>query len=240
MGLYEKILVVDDAPEVLILMKRVLAKESVEVISATNGLEAVQALHTHQDIKLIFIDAMMPGMDGYQTMQVLASDFSHREFKVCFLTSQRSSESVKRAITLGADDYLVKPIDLSLVVKKCSDLLEKTSVLEGFATAHVDIPLVIPKLPVVVDIKMVKISEIGAEIHSNVQFKEGAMIEIYSNVLPHTMKVDEFTVKFKIKKVVAWQGKYTIEGVFVVSREKPKKLSAPSPLLPMVGMQKVA
>ena len=44
MGLYEKVLVVDDAPEVIMLMRRVLERESVETVSATNGIEALQAL----------------------------------------------------------------------------------------------------------------------------------------------------------------------------------------------------
>ena len=113
MGLYEKVLVVDDAPEVIMLMRRVLERESVETVSATNGIEALQALKNNPEIRLIFIDAMMPKMDGYQTVERIKIDFSYRDLKVCFLTSQRTPASVKRAVELGADDYLVKPIDAS-------------------------------------------------------------------------------------------------------------------------------
>ena len=50
----------DDAPEVIMLMRRVLDRESVETVAAKNGLEAIQALKNNPEIRLIFIDAMMP------------------------------------------------------------------------------------------------------------------------------------------------------------------------------------
>ena len=118
----KKVLVVDDAPEVIMLMRRVLDRESVETVAAKNGLEAIQALKNNPEIRLIFIDAMMPKMDGYQAVERIKRDFSFRDLKI-FLTSQRTPASVKRAVELGADDYLVKPIDASLVIKKCHDLL---------------------------------------------------------------------------------------------------------------------
>ena len=52
-------------------------------------------------------------MDGYQAVERIKRDFSFRDLKICFLTSQRTPASVKRAVELGADDYLVKPIDAS-------------------------------------------------------------------------------------------------------------------------------
>ncbi len=197
MGLYEKVLVVDDAPEVIMLMRRVLDRESVETVAARNGLEAIQALKNNPEIRLVFIDAMMPKMDGYEALERIKRDFSFRDLKVCFLTSQRTPASVKRAVELGADDYLVKPIDASLVIKKCHDLLGNASSLSGFPTIAVDIPLLIPNSPFDVKIRMTKLSEIGAELESHVRLKDNAVIDLYSDKLPKELSdIEDFRIRF--------------------------------------------
>ena len=140
------------------------------------------------------------------------------------LTSQRTPASVKRAVELGADDYLVKPIDASLVIKKCHDLLGNASSLSGFPTISVDIPLVIPKSPFDVKIKMTKLSEIGAELESAVRLKDNAVIDLYSDKLPKELSdIEDFRIRFKVKDVVEWNDTFNIEGVFVGLPEKMAK-----------------
>ena len=158
---------------------------------------------------------MMPKMDGYQTVERIKIDFSYRDLKVCFLTSQRTPASVKRAVELGADDYLVKPIDASLVIKKCHDLLGNASSLSGFPTISVDIPVTVADNPFDIKIRMTKLSEIGGELESQVRFKPNAVVDLSTKNLPKELsQIENFRVRFKVKDVIEWNDQFCIEGGF--------------------------
>jgi two-component system, sensor histidine kinase and response regulator len=106
-----KILVVDDQPINVQLLKRKLEKEGIEVLTAYNGREALDLVsHTKPD--LILLDVMMPDMDGIEVCQRLQADDEARHIPVIFVTARNSKEGKLEGLGVGAVDYITKPIDL--------------------------------------------------------------------------------------------------------------------------------
>ena len=113
-----KLLVVDDDPDVRMLMKIIFQKQSIEVFSAANGDEAVK-LAKQQRPDMVLLDIDLPGMDGLDVLK------SIREFDksipVVMLTGNRDIERARQAKNLGATDYVTKPLEtdyLRELVKK--------------------------------------------------------------------------------------------------------------------------
>jgi DNA-binding response OmpR family regulator len=106
-----KILVVDDQPINVQLLKRKLEKESIEVLTAYSGQEALDLVaQTKPD--LILLDVMMPAMDGIEVCQRLQGDDSTRHIPIIFITARTSKEGKIEGLGVGAVDYITKPIDL--------------------------------------------------------------------------------------------------------------------------------
>lgn len=106
-----KLLLVDDEPELLGMMRDRLVREGYDVECACNGMEGMQkAAATHP--ALIVCDVNMPRMDGYDLLQALQKDTATAEIPFIFLTSLTDTRDLRRGMSLGADDYLFKPVNL--------------------------------------------------------------------------------------------------------------------------------
>lgn len=117
------ILVVDDIATNIALVKAMLRNKNYEVISAQSGAQALKiAGEKRPDI--IILDIMMPGMDGYEVLARLRSNEETKDIKVIMLSAISKEEDIQKAMELGADDYITKPI----VVKKLHDALGKLTV----------------------------------------------------------------------------------------------------------------
>lgn len=119
------VLVVDDAPEIGILMEDILTPLEFEVSSAPSASAALEKIHRNPP-DLILLDIMMPGKDGYQFCEELKkSEFEH--IPVIMLTVKRSKEDVERGLKAGASDYVTKPFDPDDLVARIKKILEKKS-----------------------------------------------------------------------------------------------------------------
>ncbi len=105
------ILVVDDQPINVQLLKRKLEREGIRVTAAYNGLEAL-ALVKNEKPDLILLDVMMPDMDGIEVCQRLQADEQTRSIPIIFITARSSKEGKIEGLNVGAVDYITKPIDL--------------------------------------------------------------------------------------------------------------------------------
>lgn len=105
------ILVVDDQPINVQLLKRKLEREGIKVIAAYNGLEALDLVRKDKP-DLILLDVMMPDMDGIEVCQRLQNDEETRGIPVIFITARTTKESKLEGLGVGAVDYITKPIDL--------------------------------------------------------------------------------------------------------------------------------
>lgn len=105
------ILVVDDQPINVQLLKRKLEREGITVTAAYNGMEALQSVAANKP-DLILLDVMMPDMDGIEVCQRLQANEDTRSIPVIFITARTSKEGKLEGLGVGAVDYITKPIDL--------------------------------------------------------------------------------------------------------------------------------
>lgn len=106
-----KILVVDDQPINVQLLRRKLEKEGLKVDSAYNGMDALAAVEKDKP-DLILLDMMMPDMDGLEVCQRLQLREDTRSIPIIFITAKTSKEGKIEGLGAGAVDYITKPIDL--------------------------------------------------------------------------------------------------------------------------------
>src|SRR5262249_56585588 len=105
-----RVLVVDDDATGLEVLQAVLADEGYDLVGARNGREALErAQESVPD--LILLDAMMPVLDGFETLRRLRADPVLAEVPVIMVTALHDRESRLRGIEAGADDFITKPID---------------------------------------------------------------------------------------------------------------------------------
>lgn len=103
-----RILVVDDSATIRRSAETMLAREGCEVITAENGFEALSQITRHHP-DLIFIDIMMPRLDGYQTCAIIKNNAEFRDTPVVMLTSKDGLFDMARGRVVGSDQYLTKP-----------------------------------------------------------------------------------------------------------------------------------
>ncbi|MBL6644179.1 MAG: response regulator transcription factor [Flavobacteriaceae bacterium] len=119
-----KILLVDDEPDVIEIIKFNLDQEGYQVKTATNGSEAVKkAKKTFPH--LIIMDVMMPEMDGIEACEILRKDPKFNNTFIMFLTARGEDYSYVAAFDAGADDYVTKPIKPKILVSKIKALLRR-------------------------------------------------------------------------------------------------------------------
>ena len=103
-----RILVVDDSATIRRSAETMLAREGCEVITAENGFEALSKITRHRP-NLIFVDIMMPRLDGYQTCAIIKNNAEFRDTPVVMLTSKDGLFDMARGRVVGSDQYLTKP-----------------------------------------------------------------------------------------------------------------------------------
>lgn len=111
------ILLVDDSPVNNSLMETVLSDVGYSTIVATNGSEALSLLDNRRP-DLIILDIMMPGMDGYELLESLKKKDPSGEIPVIMLTARNNMKDKEKAISMGATDYLIKPIDIEDTINR--------------------------------------------------------------------------------------------------------------------------
>lgn len=118
-----KVLIVDDNAQNLELLEAYMDDvPEVEVLTATNGLEALQQV-SDASPDLILLDIMMPKMSGFEVCKKIKADPKTRDIIVIMVTALNETSDVERAAECGSDDYLAKPIDRQALIRQVKTLL---------------------------------------------------------------------------------------------------------------------
>ena len=118
----KKILVVDDSPTELQLMVEPLKEQGYEVITATNGIEALEQVAKELP-SLILLDVLMPGKNGFQVCRQLKSDPATKDIKIIIISSKCQERDRFWGLRQGADEYLGKPVNDETLLQHISALL---------------------------------------------------------------------------------------------------------------------
>lgn len=126
MSVREKILLVDDEPDILEFLKYSLEKANYQVFTAKNGEEGVQLARSIQP-DLILLDVMMPKMDGMEVCSIIREEKNIEQPIIAFLTSRAEDYSQIAGFEVGADDYITKPIRPRVLISRIEALLRRKS-----------------------------------------------------------------------------------------------------------------
>jgi signal transduction histidine kinase len=131
------ILIVDDRPENLLTLESILESPQLNIIKASSGNEALGLLLEY-DVALVLMDVQMPGMDGFETAEIMRSSERTKHIPIIFVTAiSKQRKHIFKGYETGAVDYLYKPLDLEVLKSKINAFMElfkyKTSLEEAKA-----------------------------------------------------------------------------------------------------------
>ncbi len=120
-----KILIVDDEPGMRILLEQTLEDiegTGIELLKASNGEEAIKLIKSERP-SLVFLDVMMPGMDGFEVCNRVKNEFGMKNIYILMLTAKGQDVDKKRGEEVGVDSYMTKPFNPDDIMKKAVEIL---------------------------------------------------------------------------------------------------------------------
>ena len=122
----KKILIVDDEPDILEFLKYNLRKEGYEVVTASDGKQAITVAEQEKP-NLIVLDIMMPELDGVEACRLLRQKKEFADTPIAFLTARDEDFSQITALDVGGDDYITKPIKPRVLISRINALLRRST-----------------------------------------------------------------------------------------------------------------
>ena len=119
-----KILLVDDEPDILEILKYNLSSQGYQVFTAKNGVDGVEKAKKKKP-HLIILDVMMPEMDGIEACEIIRNTKGLEQTIITFLTARGEDYSQVAGFDAGADDYITKPIKPKVLISKIKALLRR-------------------------------------------------------------------------------------------------------------------
>lgn len=117
-----KILIVDDEPNIIMSLEYTFKKNNFQVFIARDGQEALDILQSEIP-NIIILDIMMPNVDGYATIEFIKKEERLKDCKVLFLSAKNKETDIEKGMSLGADAYMTKPFSVKKLVEQVNDLL---------------------------------------------------------------------------------------------------------------------
>ena len=148
------ILIVEDEPDTIFLLKQILQNAGFNVRSALSGHEAIEKVTAHHP-DLVLLDLMMPEMDGWETFKYIHQVM---DVPVIILSALAIKEDIVKALQLGVDDYITKPFYNAEVVARVKNVLRRTR------TERKTNRIAIPQLQIIVDLEEQTISVHGKRV----------------------------------------------------------------------------
>ena len=117
-----RIVVIEDDPNILTLISQTLRREGYEVFTASDGTEGLRKVKENNP-QLVVLDISLPGLDGYQVCHQLRTEQATSQLPVIMVTAMSRPSDQRRGFENGADDYLPKPFMLSELLMRVQSLL---------------------------------------------------------------------------------------------------------------------
>lgn len=201
----KRVLIVDDEPDILELLRYNLEKENYVVEIAGSGTEAIKLAGAFKP-DLIVLDIMMPGMDGVETCDRLREDPRYQNTLITFLSARNEDYSQIAGFNAGADDYITKPVKPKVFVSKVNALLRrKPSGSQDALVVELD-GLRIDKEKVLVfkDDETIQLPKKEFELLELLTSKPGKVFkrsEIYNRIWGADLYVGDRTIDVHIRKL---------------------------------------
>jgi DNA-binding response OmpR family regulator len=118
----QKVLIADDEPNIVLSLEYMMKREGHEVMVARDGRQALEAIRSERP-RLVLLDAMMPGMSGFEVCEAVRADAALRDTLILMLTAKGRETDVARGMGVGADAYVTKPFSTRELAQKVRDML---------------------------------------------------------------------------------------------------------------------
>lgn len=202
-----KILIVEDEYHIRNIIHEYFAMKNIEVVEACNGYEALELMN--DDIDLILLDIMMPGIDGYEVCKQLRMKSSK---PIIFISALQEEQNQLMAYDLGADDYITKPFKPSLLYAKCLAIIRRDKKVEEDIITFGKIKLDKINHLLIIDEKLQILANKEYELLSYLCQFEGRLLS-REQILNHVWGYDYFgdgrAIDTYIKKLRKKLGKYS-------------------------------
>lgn len=120
----KKVLIVDDDPRNIFALKLTLKAKGYYIESSTNAQQAIDILNDDAGFDVILMDMMMPGIDGYEAINIIKNTPKIQHIPIISVTAQAMPEDRQKCIDAGAKDYISKPIDVDQLLNAIEKLHE--------------------------------------------------------------------------------------------------------------------
>ena len=175
-----RVLVLDDDQDILEMAEAVLTPKGYEVVLCKEAYTALDTLRTHP-FDLVVIDIVMPGISGFQVLQTLKNyeNFKDKKIPILMLTGKTSTDDVKRALSLGATDYMIKPFDPLVFQTKAETLLGRISKFPEIQFAKTSTQ---SEAQIVTKAQIISLSEMGMVIKSEHFLERNERVQLQSDI----------------------------------------------------------
>lgn len=175
-----RLLIVDDDPEFVDLVKAYLQDTSHEVLSAKDPYEANEVLDTFR-VDLALVDINLPYENGFEFAKNLKNRIRHKFLPICFITSRNQKHDIDRAIELKVDGYIMKPIQKKEFIEKIESIMKRAAPAERisldidkFSNLHK------AELTYTINCRLISISELGVVIETDKRVDQDALAQVKS------------------------------------------------------------
>lgn len=210
-----RILVVDDDLDILKMAESVLGGAGHTVFVAEDAMRAIDWLN-HIDFDLLLSDANMPHYSGFELIGTIKKDIKFKDLTIAMLTGLRERKDVERAVKMGVDDYIVKPLDPMLLIQKVNSMFEKKPPQQypEILLAASNLTAGTLKRKIIVE----SVSELGVRIVSELPIRPGMMLEISADFFT-ALDVQVPAMKVLSVELDKPTGNYRAQMIFLGARE---------------------
>lgn len=199
----EKILIADDEPDILEILKYNLVKEGYEVFTAKDGDEAIAKANLEKP-DLVILDIMMPRKTGVEVCEILRAQPKFKDTLILFLTALSDEATQIKGLTTGADDYVNKPISQQVFISKVNALFRRLGKKESKVMDHNGLIIDPEKYLVTYEGKEHMLAKKEFELLHLLASKPGRVFlrnEILSQVWGNDVIVGDRTIDVHIRKI---------------------------------------
>jgi len=202
-GRAKKVLIADDEPDIVEILKYNLEKEGYQVITAKDGDEAIdKARLTEPD--LVVLDMMMPKKNGVEVCEILRAQAKFRETLIMFLTALSDEATQLKGFDTGADDYVSKPVSTNVFVSKVNALFRRVKKPENKTVQVGNLTIDPEKFIVEFEGKEIILAKKEFELLYLLASKPGRVFlrnEILSQIWGNDVIVGDRTIDVHIRKI---------------------------------------
>lgn len=198
-----KVLIADDEPDILEILKYNLEKEGYQVSTAKDGNEALDKARQYQP-DLIVLDMMMPKKSGIEVLELLRMQPAFRDTLIMFLTALNDETTQLKSFNTGADDYVSKPVSTSVFVSKVNALFRRLKKPHNDKIIIDDLVIDPEKFVVVYRGREIILAKKEFELLQLLASKQGRVFirnEILSEVWGNNVIVGDRTIDVHIRKI---------------------------------------